>query len=31
MEQVDGSVTLRSDQGTVWTLKFPVPTPPSAQ
>jgi two-component sensor histidine kinase len=31
IEQVDGSVTLRSDQGTVWTLKFPVPIPPSAQ
>jgi two-component sensor histidine kinase len=26
MEQVDGSVTLRSDHGTEWTLKFPVPT-----
>src|ERR1700722_9303718 len=29
MEQVDGSVTLRSDQGTVWTLKFPVPATPT--
>jgi two-component sensor histidine kinase/ActR/RegA family two-component response regulator/putative methionine-R-sulfoxide reductase with GAF domain len=27
MEQVDGLVTLRSDQGTKWTLKFPMPTP----
>jgi two-component sensor histidine kinase/AmiR/NasT family two-component response regulator/putative methionine-R-sulfoxide reductase with GAF domain len=26
MEQVDGSVTLRSDHGTEWTLSFPVPT-----
>jgi two-component sensor histidine kinase/ActR/RegA family two-component response regulator len=26
MEQVEGSVTLRSDHGTEWTLKFPVAT-----
>jgi two-component sensor histidine kinase len=25
MEQVEGSVTLRSDHGTEWTLNFPVP------
>ncbi|MEJ0069358.1 MAG: hypothetical protein WDO24_12250 [Pseudomonadota bacterium] len=25
MEQVGGSATLRSDHGTEWTLKFPVP------
>jgi len=29
MEQVDGSVTLRSDHGTEWILKFPVPVIPS--
>jgi two-component sensor histidine kinase/ActR/RegA family two-component response regulator len=27
MEQVEGSVALRSDHGTEWTLKFPVPVP----
>jgi two-component sensor histidine kinase len=26
MEQVNGSATLRSDHGSEWTLKFPVPT-----
>ena len=26
MEQVGGSAMLRSDHGTEWTLKFPVPT-----
>jgi two-component sensor histidine kinase len=29
MEQVGGSATLRSDSGSEWTLKFPVPTLPS--
>jgi two-component sensor histidine kinase/ActR/RegA family two-component response regulator len=29
MEQVEGSVALRSDHGTEWTLKFPVPVFPS--
>jgi two-component sensor histidine kinase/DNA-binding response OmpR family regulator len=29
MEQVDGSAELRSDHGTVWTLKFPVPRIPA--
>jgi two-component sensor histidine kinase/putative methionine-R-sulfoxide reductase with GAF domain/DNA-binding NarL/FixJ family response regulator len=28
MEQVDGSATLRSDQGTAWTLRFPVTAEP---
>jgi two-component sensor histidine kinase/CheY-like chemotaxis protein len=28
MEQVDGSAELRSDHGTIWTLKFPMPTAP---
>jgi len=25
MEQVEGSAKLRSDKGTAWTLKFPIP------
>jgi two-component sensor histidine kinase len=29
MEQVEGSVALRSDHGTVWTMKFSVPAIPS--
>jgi two-component sensor histidine kinase/ActR/RegA family two-component response regulator len=29
LEQVEGSVTLRTDHGTEWTLKFPVPVIPS--
>ena len=28
MEQVDGSATLRCDQGTAWTLRFPVTAEP---
>jgi two-component sensor histidine kinase len=31
MEQVDGLVTLRSDHGTEWTLRFPVAVIPSPQ
>ena len=27
MQQVEGSAELRSDHGTAWTLKFPVPKP----
>jgi two-component sensor histidine kinase len=30
MEQVDGSAELRSDHGTAWTLRFPVPSLPTA-
>lgn len=30
MQQVGGSAELRSDHGAVWTLRFPVPTIPSA-
>jgi two-component sensor histidine kinase len=28
IEQVDGSATVQSDKGTVWTLKFPMPALP---
>ena len=29
MQQVGGSATLNSQDGSEWTLKFPVPTPPT--
>jgi two-component sensor histidine kinase len=30
MEQVNGTATVRSDHGTEWTLKFPVPATATA-
>jgi two-component sensor histidine kinase/CheY-like chemotaxis protein/putative methionine-R-sulfoxide reductase with GAF domain len=29
LEQIDGTATLQSDDGTAWTLTFPVPTQPT--